>query len=149
VYDPEVDNGTITLSLAKKMHGQVFPDLDMLTSLYTVSSISSTRADKDKGLLDTAAKKQGVPPLIEVLSSTLADTDAEEVCGEVGVEESSAVSAGEVTPPSAPPMEKLDVAEQSSLANLVTVVNTSEEGQAEAGKRIGDTSSVAIEIRKG
>ena len=69
VYDPNVENGTITAHLAKKEKGCYFPDLDLTTRLLALRSSNDHKLySKDTDLL----------PSIEVMSSTGAFyTDAE------------------------------------------------------------------------
>jgi protein SHQ1 len=58
-YDPDNENGTLVAYLPKKVHGQVFPELDLTTKLL--------QARKDKDNLDM--QDDPAAPSIEVLSS--------------------------------------------------------------------------------
>ena len=82
VYDADEDNGTIRAFLPKLTRGEVFPDLDLTTLLL------QRRVERDFGTLQS-----GIPPIIEVVSSSSGSCGPDDL---MPVDTASLISAGSV-----------------------------------------------------
>ena len=100
VYDPDKDNGTVTIHLEKAIHGQVFENLDLTTMLLQPkqvdqipsiydhvqrknleelgSSLSKINEDSSNEKKSHGTKTGHGPPLIEVISSSSNDGKEED-----------------------------------------------------------------------